>query len=550
MGHITTRLKSSPTTPRDGIEQTIETVPLHRLLSERRKEYPERLAAGDGEVKISYGELDRAVDLMASKLIKAGIQPGDRVSLMGPPSIEFLITYLATVSVGGVWLGLNPKYTTSELRHIIEDGRPRIILESSALSDEQRLSLQTSVPSETVSFRNFLGLSVPDLVKISKIDVDQAVEARHAELEVSAPAALFYTSGTTGKPKGAIAQAAALARIGLKQSEEWHGEHPAAIANLPINHTGCVGDIVTVSQFAGGYLRFIDGFDVNETVAAIVEDKIDTLFQIPTQLIGLSEHPLFADVARKQLKNVGWGGAALPVELIERFASFGPRLSTVYGSSETVASVSTAPSDATIEQLTNTVGIPDPVFDMHLLTADGRSIPFGEAQGKTGEILVKHWTFLPAYLNDPVTTRNTYTNDGYLKTGDVGYARQDGYLALVGRTKEVFKSGGYNVYPKEVEIALEKHAAVRQAAVVHRSDPKYSEVGIAFVIAKDGAANHEESFVEELRSHCRTLIANYKIPKEFTIVPELPRLPNGKIDKVGLRTRAERLKQKGANFHD
>lgn len=550
MGQVATRLGTSQDTSKLNIEETIESVPLHQLFSAKRKANSERLAAGDGKVKISYGSLDVAIDLMASKLITAGVQTGDRVSLMGPPGLEFLITYLATVSIGGVWLGLNPKYTTSELKHIIDDSEPRVILESSALNNAQRRSLQVSAPVPPIPFESFLGMPVSGLVGLSKINIDPAVEARRDELQVSAPAALFYTSGTTGKPKGAIARAAALARIGLKQSEEWDGPHPSTVANLPINHTGCVGDIVTVSQFAGGYLRFIDGFDIDETITAIIDDEVDTLFQIPTQLISLSKHPDFADIARKQLKNIGWGGASLPEELVEMFATLGPRLSTVYGSSETVASISTAPSDATIEQLASTVGIPDPVFDMHLLTQDGQSVPFSKAQGQTGEILVKHWTFLPEYLNNPVATRETFTDEGYLKTGDIGYVRQDGYLALVGRTKEVFKSGGYNVYPKEVEIALERHPDVQEAAVVHRSDPKFSEVGVAFVKATDGVTKPLESFIEKLRIHCRALIANYKVPKDFVIVSDLPRLPNGKIDNVSLGTQAEQLKQKGNSSHD
>lgn len=527
----------------DWIEETIRTVPLHRLLSEKRHAFPNHYAAGEGGVKITYQDLDRAVDKLAAKLLEAGVKPGDRVSLMGPPGIEFLVTYLATISIGGVWLGLNSRYTTPELEHIIQDGEPKIIFEASSLNDEQRYSLRSAAACGTQEFSDFLGLTVADLPGHSAPGHHPELEALRESLPVSLPAALFYTSGTTGKPKGALANAAALARLAVHQSEVWATGHPRTIANLPINHTGCVGDLVSVFQYSAGYLRFIHGFDIEETVNAIAEDGINALFQIPMQLIGLSTHPRFAEIARKQLTMVGWGGAALPIKLVEFFTSFIPQIVIGYGSSETVASLTITPEDATIEQLAHTVGIPDPAFDMHLLIDDGRALPVTEARGLTGEVLVKHWTFLPEYLHNPQATAEIYTEDGYLKMDDIGYVREDGYLSLVGRTKEMFKSGGYNVYPKEVEIALEQHPLVRLAAVVRRPDPTYSEVGVAF-LEIDGDHrfnNHIDELTAELKSHSKTLLANYKVPKNFVFVEELPKLATGKIDKVSLGVEAKTL---------
>lgn len=529
------------------IEQTIRTVPLHRLFAERRREFSNHDAAGEAGVKITYEDLDHAVDKMAAKLLQAGVKPGDRVSLMGPPGIEFLVTFLATISVGGVWLGLNSRYTTSELEHIIQDGAPKVVLEASSLNEEQRSALRAAVPRGTQQFSDFLGLTVAEIPGNNAPEHNPELEAVRDSLDVSIPAALFYTSGTTGKPKGALANAAALARIALHQTSEWADGHPRTIANLPINHTGCVGDLVSVFQYATGYMRFIDGFDVEETVSAIVEDDINALFQVPMQLIGLTRHPHFAEIARKQLTMIGWGGAALPVKLVEFFSSFNPRMVIGYGSSETVASISTTPEDTTIEQLANTVGVPDPGFDMHLLLDDGTTVPVAEAQGLTGEVLVKHWTFLPEYLHNPQATAETYTEDGYLKMGDVGSIREDGYLSLVGRTKEVFKSGGYNVYPKEVEIALEQHPLVRLAAVVRRPDPTYSEVGVAFIEldSKQPSEDKTEELVNELKAHSKTLLANYKVPKNFVFVEELPKLATGKIDKVSLGAEAQKLTTDG-----
>ena len=219
-------------------------------------------------------------------------------------------------------------------------------------------------------------------------------------------------------------------------------------------------------------------------------------------------------------------------------------MKTVYGSTETVASVTYSPDDATDEQLANTVGVPDPGLDVRILPEDPRND--GEeplATGEVGEVCIRHWTTLPGYLHNEEATRDAYTSRGYLRTGDIGRIREDGMLELIGRTKDMYKSGGYNIYPREIELAIESHAAVVASAVVAVPHPEYSEVGAAFV-ELDGttaAPSDADAVITELRSLCRTKLANYKIPKTFHLVDEIPVLANGKIDKVQLRQRAAEL---------
>lgn len=536
---MTSTLTVEPSREVAEAEDLIASVPLHELYARKRRKHANARAASDGETTLTYAQLDNAIDHVAQKLIEAGVSIGDRVSLMAPPGIDFLLTYLATVSVGGVWLGLNPRYTSSELTHIIADAQPSLILEGTSLNDEEKAALRDAAQGKTVTFANFTGTDLASVKDLEPATLSEELLLRRRSIPVSTPAALFYTSGTTGKPKGAIANAAALARIAVVQSAQYHLDQPATIANLPINHTGCVGDIVSVIQYAGGYLHFLEGFDVDETIAAIEHDDLNLLFQIPTQLIALASHPRFSDIVSRHIDMVAWGGAALPLPLVKLLSDLGPRLLIGYGSSEVVASLSITPLDSTLEQLTNTVGVPDPSFDMHLLPDGGQPIPVADAAGVKGEILVKHWTFLPEYLNNPEATADVYTEDGYLKMGDVGFIREDGYLSLVGRTKEMFKSGGYNVYPKEVESALEEHPLVWHAAVVKRSDATYSEVGVAFIQLT--SKNPSLNYSRELKAHCSSLLANYKVPKNFVIVDSLPTLPNGKIDKLSLQAEAERF---------
>ncbi|MCG7439939.1 class I adenylate-forming enzyme family protein [Corynebacterium freneyi] len=507
------------------IEDEIRERHLFHLLVERFSLHADRVALDDGERELTYGELANEVDVIASELLRRGLAPGDRVAMLADPSNEFVISYLAATSIGCVWMGLNPKYTERELSFILEDADPALILVRGAAEEW----------SEAIAYPQFRSTAGRGEVLAGEL------EHRRQELAPGDPAMIIYTSGSTGAPKGAFVSAAALARIGAVQSKRWALEAPSFICNLPINHIGCVGDLVTVALYAGGRIRFMEHFDPAAMIDIIREERITGLFQIPTQLIRISELPGFDAHAVKSIELVGWGGAALPIRYIKKFRQLGIRMKTVYGSTETVASVTYSPETATDEQLANTVGLPDPDLDVRLLpqredATGADAVP----TGVEGEVCIRHWTTLPSYRGNEEATRAAYTSDGYLRTGDVGVIRPDGMLQLVGRTKDMFKSGGYNVYPREIELVMEGHPAVVATAVVPVSHPEYSEVGAAFIETDAGAEMNPE-MEAELRATCRAGLANYKIPKTFHFIHEMPVLANGKIDKVALRGLAAEL---------
>lgn len=313
------------------------------------------------------------------------------------------------------------------------------------------------------------------------------------------------------------------------------------LCNLPVNHTGCVGDIVGPAQYVGGYLFFMESFDVPATINAIQQVRLNALVQIPTQIIGLMNHDGFENVARGNLRLVAWGGAALPASYVTALRDWGIRMTTVYGSSETIASLTCSRESASVKELANSVGAPDPEFQMRIAESPDRVLDFNEAEGATGEVYVKHWTFLPGYLNRRDATRETFTDDGWLKTGDIGRVTREGNLQLVGRTSEMFKSGGYNIYPQEIEDALETAPEVAQAVVTSVPDDKFSEVGFAFVVLMRALKSSDHVTADSLIQYCKNNLARYKAPKFVEVVEKLPTLPTGKIDKKSLKRRAKEL---------
>jgi fatty-acyl-CoA synthase len=208
-----------------------------------------------------------------------------------------------------------------------------------------------------------------------------------------------------------------------------------------------------------------------------------------------------------------------------------PLVSAGYGMSETVGQVTFTPPAASDEQIAGSIGLPVPEYAMRIADASGTSV----MRGQEGEIQVKGDFVFLGYFNRPDATAEAFTTDGWLRTGDIAVERADGYWRLVGRMKEMFKSGGYNVYPREIEICLESHPHVDIAAVIAVPDPLYQEVGYAFCLSQPGHG----LTVESLRDHCRTHLANYKVPKLFAILSELPMLPVGKVDRQALRRLAE-----------
>jgi acyl-CoA synthetase (AMP-forming)/AMP-acid ligase II len=317
------------------------------------------------------------------------------------------------------------------------------------------------------------------------------------------------------------------------QHRYW-GASPLRLQNfLPINHLASVGDVSCFALVNGGTIAFMERFDAADAVRQLERERITCWWGIPTTLQLCVEHPTLADIDTSSVQVIAYAGAAASEHLLRRLLVVCDRVSNGYGLTESVGQVTFTEPGNDLDLLMNTVGRPVPDYELRLVGDDGSVAGVGDA----GEIQVRGDFVMRGYWRAPEATAEVLLPDGWLRTGDLGQLRQDGNLQLVGRLKEMFKSGGYNVYPREIEDVVETLPSVATAIVVAVADPLYGEVGHAFVMPRAGADLSELA----LEAHCRERLANYKVPKRFHIEEELPLLPVGKVDRGALRQRAAQL---------
>lgn len=500
------------------------------------REAPAREAMVFEATRWTFPDLADRVDACARALIAAGIQPGDRVATLSPPHPDFYVTFLAAASVGAIWLGLNPRYQVRELDYMVNDATPRLVFARTRIDQRDYRTELAHLAAHCPSVERFVLLDEAVPLERSQgyaaflaagTGVD--LEARRRQVTPRHPCLIVYTSGTTGRPKGAIIDHYSLVHVARVQWAIWPVPAVRAINNLPINHIGCVGDITCDALVPGGTLVFQEQFDPGAMLAAIPREKINFFGHVPTALQLIVNHPSFEATDLSSVELLIWEGAAAPVELIERLRARCPQVANAYGMTETVGSVTFTFDSDDIGVLADSVGWPVPEYGVRVAGPAGEPLE----PGAPGEIQVSGGFVTRGYWNREEATRELFTPDGWLRTGDLAVIRPDGAYKLIGRLKEMFKSGGYNVYPREIEQVIETHPDVAMAAVIGVPDPLYQEVGHAFVMVHPG----KDPAPADLEAHCRAALANYKVPKRFTVAAEFPMLPIGKIDKQALRAR-------------
>jgi acyl-CoA synthetase (AMP-forming)/AMP-acid ligase II len=493
-----------------------------------------------GERRQSYAELAESIDRLAAALLAAGVQKGDRVATLETPHPDYVNAFLATASIGAIWVGLNPRYQVEELRYVLADADPAVLLTRSRIGGRSYAAEIAALASAGPSLRRIVTFDgdpdVPEglpmgafLQGASAVDSARLATARSA-CGGRDPCLIVYTSGSTGAPKGALLHHEGIAAFSLAQNEVWPADPMRMVNYFPINHIGCVIDCTSPCLVAGGTLIFMEQFDPAACMDLMVRERATIWGSVPSVFQMQLALPDFTRYDLSAVQLVLWEGAALPVEFIEQLLRICPRLATNYGMTEATSGITVVEPTADLDVLANSVGFPFPGVELRLVDDAGRNC----GSGVTGEIQTRsRYNFL-GYWRRPEATQAAFTADGWFRTGDLGERRADGRLRIVGRIKEMYKSGGYNVYPREVEIALEAHPAVALAAVVAAPDPRWQEVGVAYVAPRTPVTP------DELEQHCRSRLANYKVPKRIVIEPNLPLLPIGKVDKPALKARAAR----------
>jgi fatty-acyl-CoA synthase len=526
------------------VTEETATPPLLERISDYLTWYAQRTPRAEalvlGTQRITYQQLAFEVDSLSCALIAAGVRSGDRIATLATPHPDFFIVLLAASSIGAIWVGLNPRYRLEELTYVLSDSRPTLIFTRTRIGardyDADIASIQAVLPTlrwivlgdDPVPGAS---ASLSAFVAAHSNTKTATLVARRDGVRATDPALIIYTSGSTGYPKGAVIGHHALVVCCRTQHRHW-ATHPLRTLNFfPINHIGCVGDISCFTLLGGGCIVFLEQFDPTACLALIAAERISFWGGVPTTFLLTLQAAAFEGADLATVQRIVWSGAAGSAELIHALAALGKWIGTSYGLTETVGSVTFTAPNATIATLIDTVGRPPPEYGLRIVDEEGRPVPAGMA----GEIQVHGECRMIGYWQRPEATAEAFDTDGWLKTGDLAEMRPDGNVVLLGRRQDVFKSGGYNVFPREIEQVLERFSGVRLAALIGVADPLYGMVGHAFVVPE----RHATITIEDLACHCRQHLANYKVPKAFTVTSDLPMLPIGKIDKRALVVRSK-----------
>lgn len=496
------------------------------VLGERARLTPDKTAlvfVPTGQ-RLSYRELDLRARRTAAALLGLGLRPGDRVGLLAHNRIEFLDVFFAAGASGLIVVPLGTRLTASEMAYIVRDAGLSALVYDGAFA-------------ETVRGLHGLGI-VPRLIPLDGGEAPR-LEALVAAIQEApppgpvpdpeAPYALLYTSGTTGRPKGVIVPHRMVAWNAYNTALCWQlREEDVSPVFTPLYHAGGLGAFLLPVFAIGGTVALHAAFDPAEVWRTIEQERCTVVLGVPTIWKFLMEAPAFESV---DLRHVRWfisGGAPLPLYLIETYQRRGVTFKQGYGLTEVGVNCFAMTAEEAARKK-GSIGKPMMFTRARAVGPDGRDVPPGEV----GELWLKGPHVAKGYWNNPEATAAALDGDGFFHTGDLVSVDEEGFFTIAGRSKDMFISGGVNVYPAEIEGELLLHPAVADAAVVGVPDETWGEAGIAFVVLREGM----DVGSGELPDFLLGRLARYKLPREFVFVPQLPRTAYGKVVKGDLRQR-------------
>ncbi len=497
----------------------------------KRARFPltkDKTAFISGEESLTYTEFNRRVNRVANGLLSAGLRKGDRVAALLFNSVEFMEVYFACAKAGFIFLPLNFRLTPEELSWIFKDTSPRAFFfhpEFSAtvegLRGLHREPLEVlATPGEPVP-----PFSLPYEEWLSDFGEGEPEVPEPPDMED--PQMIMYTSGTTGRPKGAVLPHRKTFWNTFNDTLELLFDMEAvSLVSIPLFHSGGLNIITMPTFYIGGTTVLQRFWNPEEALSLIQRHRVTHFGAVPTMLQMMLEVPGFEGYDLSSLKGVGIGGAPAPRELLERIVERMrvPYLIQVFGCTET----SIVLSCADMEKI-GSAGIPMFHAEVKVLKEDGREVVPGS--GEVGEICSRGPFVMLGYWNQPEETAEAL-RDGWFHYGDLATVDEDGYVYVVDRKKDMIISGGENIYPAEVEKVLMEHPKVRDVAVIGMPHEKWGEVGHALVVPADPA---DPLTLGEMEAFCEGRLARYKIPKKITLVEAIPRTLTGKILKKELR---------------
>ncbi len=490
---------------------------------------------GDSGTSYSYFELFHLVDLVSQDLSKRfSLKAGDRVAMLATNELEAVVLFFSCLRLGCVFVPINFRLTAAEIAHILNDSDATVLFPQDSFKktvDTIFINPTRTLPRHVFGFEAFQKLVSENIDYIRKPGFKprrnpHANDENESPYETDQPCMILYTSGTTGAPKGAMITPKMLHWNSLNTTLRLNiSQNDVFVSFLPFFHTAGWNVLLTPFVHRGAMTVLTKKFDADRILSLCESEKATIMFGVPTTMEIMSRSPVFqkADLSRVRYAIVG--GEPMSIELIHTWQKKGIPIRQGFGLTEFGPSVFSLNEEDALRKI-GSIGFPNFYVQARVVNDERRDVK----QGETGELLLRGPVCTPGYWRNEKATQETIVG-GWLHTGDLVRVDDEGYFYVAGRKKDMFISGGENVYPVEVEQVLSEHPAVREVAVVGIPDAKWGEAGRAYVALASGRS----ASAEDLISFCSEKLAKFKIPKEVHFLQDLPKGDSGKILKRRLR---------------
>lgn len=480
---------------------------------------PQNIALKDGETgrEFSYLQLFESSCKAAAFLQKKySVGSGDRVAVLSKNELEYVVLFFALHRLGAILVPVNFRLTAREIAHILADAGAKLLIHENEYQSVVSELDQDVLFANRLSFETFANNLRNEPSRLTTF------AARSED-----PCMILYTSGTTGAPKGAVITHQGLfwnsinttLRLNLSQND-------CTVIFLPFFHTGGWNVLTTPFFHRGGKIVLLKKFDAEQILQLSEREKATILFGVPTTMDMMARHPHFANFDLSKIRYAIVGGEPMPIDLIQTWESRNIPIRQGYGLTEFGPNVFSLNQEDSIRKI-GSIGFPNFYIDVRIVSDQGQELEAGEI----GELVLRGPMMMKEYWRNDKAT-NEAIRDGWLFTGDLVKKDNEGYFYVVGRKKDMYISGGENVYPPEVEQVLMKCPGVREVAVIGVADEKWGEVGKAFIVLENNSTTNEDS----LKEYCLKNLAKFKIPKHFAFIPSLPKGDSGKILKRKLQS--------------